>query len=177
MSYAHIRTVASLFLVASAFWAAGGRAEEQAAAAAPAAAEPTAAEPASVRTVTPQAVYAQQTAYRDQLLVGEGRFRAMTGAQRNQLAKRQRQVIETVRNLRSFDDLRPDQRTALFNDLQWINAQITGNDSERKVCEFTHTVGSRIDHSVCMTAEQAEEYRRRTQMELRKAYKCDDCKG
>ncbi len=172
MSYAHFRTVASLILAASACWATGGRAEAPAAAAGPAAAEA-----APVRTVTPQAVYAQQTAYRDQLLVGEGRFRAMTGAQRNQIAKRQRQVIEMVRNLRSFDDLRADQRTALFNDLQWINAQITGNDGDRKVCEFTHTVGSRIERSVCMTAEQAEEHRRRTQMELRKAYKCDDCKG
>lgn len=167
MSLAPFRAIALSLLAASTLWTPAGRAEEQ----------PAAAVEAPVRTVTPQMVYAQQTAFRDQLLVGEGRFRAMTGAQRNQIAKRQRQVIELVRNLRSFDELRADQRTALFNDLQWLNAQITGNDSDRKVCEFTHTVGSRIEHSVCMTAEQAEEYKRRSQMELRKTFKCDDCKG
>ena len=121
------------------------------------------------KVVTPQAVFRQQTELRDQLLVGEGRFRAMSGTQRNQIAKRQRQVIEMVRNLNSFDDLRPDQRTELFNDLQWLNEQIAGKDTGRQVCEYGRVVGTHIDHSVCMNAERAEELRRQTRADLNRA--------
>ena len=77
----------------------------------------------------------------------------------------------------TLDEMPPDQRIVIFNDLEWIKAAVTKAEDERKICEHTRTVGSNRTVSVCMTAKQQRENRDGAQQSLRTKYKCDGCAG
>ena len=65
-----------------------------------------------------------------------------------------------------------DQRTELFNELQWIDATVAKAQDERMVCEYTRSVGSNRMQSVCMTAAQRQKLRDSAQSELQRPKNC-----
>jgi hypothetical protein len=125
-------------------------------------------------------IVTQQTQLRAQVTAGKGAFKDMSKAERAALAERQDRVLQMLGGSQSLEEMQPDQRTAVFNDLEWIKAAVSKAEDERKVCEYTRAVGSNRMTSVCMTAKAQRENREATQQGLRNRYSCNlnaDCKG
>lgn len=122
-------------------------------------------------------IVTQQTQLREQVKAGKGAFKDMSKAERKALAERQDRVLQMLGENQTLDEMPPDKRVAVFNDLEWIKAAVTKAEDERKICEYTRTVGSNRVVSVCTTAKEQRENRDGAQQSLRTGYKCDDCKG
>ncbi|MEQ1513467.1 MAG: hypothetical protein ABL934_12435, partial [Lysobacteraceae bacterium] len=122
-------------------------------------------------------IVTQQTQLRQQVVAGKGAFKDMSKAERNALAERQDRVLQMLGGSQTMEDMPPDQRTVVFNDLEWIKAAVTKAEDERMICEYTRTVGSNRMVSVCMTAKAQRENRDGAHQSLRTTYKCDRCKG
>jgi hypothetical protein len=120
-------------------------------------------------------IVTQQTQLRAQVTAGKGAFKDMGKAERAALAERQDRVLQMLGGSKSIEEMRPDQRTVVFNDLEWIKAAVSNAEDERKVCEYTRTVGSNRMVSVCMTAKQQRDYRDGARQSLRIVGKCDTC--
>jgi hypothetical protein len=138
--------------------------------------------PASIASDDPKQVsvrdiVTQQTRLREQAVAGKGAFKDMKRPDRAALIERQDRVIATLGATESLDEMSPQARTDVFNDLEWIKAMVTKAEEERIICEYTRAVGSNRAVSVCMTAREHREYREGAQMSLRRAYKCDNCGG
>jgi hypothetical protein len=122
-------------------------------------------------------IVTQQTQLREQVKAGKGAFKDMSKAERKALAERQDRVLQMLGEKQTLDEMPPDQRTVVFNELEWIKAAVTKAEDERKICEYTRTVGSNRMVSVCMTAKEQRENRDGAQQSMRTQYKCDDCTG
>jgi hypothetical protein len=114
---------------------------------------------ADPQQLTIRDIVTQQTQLRAQVAAAKGAFKDMEKRDRIALMERQDRVIAMLGGNESFDVLPPDQRTVVFNDLEWIKAAITKAEDERMVCEYTRVVGSNRMKSVCMTAKQQRQYR------------------
>jgi hypothetical protein len=122
-------------------------------------------------------ILTQQTQLRSEVVAGKGAFKDMSKADRQVLTQRQDQVLQILGGLQDFDELAPDQRVVVFNDLEWIKAAVTKAEDERMICEYTRSVGSNRMKSVCVTAKEQRELREGSQQSLRSTYKCDGCIG
>jgi hypothetical protein len=136
----------------------------------------------AVASVDPQQltirdIVTQQTQLRAQVTAGKGAFKDLSKSERLALVERQDRVLQMLGGAQTLEDMPPDQRTVVFNDLEWIKAAITKAEDERMVCEYTRVVGSNRMTSVCMTAKAQREYRDGSQQSLRTKFKCDSCKG
>ena len=76
----------------------------------------------------------------------------------------------------TLDEMPPDQRVVVFNDLEWIKGVVAKAEDERMVCEHVYLTGSHIPRSVCMSARERAKLTEDTRAGLRKTYKCDDCR-
>jgi hypothetical protein len=132
---------------------------------------------ADPQQLTIRDIVTQQTQLRAQVAAGKGAFKDMEKRDRAALIERQDRVLATLGGAQTLDEMPPDQRTEIFNDLEWIKAAVTKAEDERMVCEYTRAVGSNRMTSVCMTAKQQRENRDGAQDSLRRAYKCDTCRG
>lgn len=132
---------------------------------------------ADPQQLTIRDIVTQQTQLRSQVTAGKGAFKDMSKAERKALAERQDRVLQMLGGNQTLDEMPPDQRTLVFNDLEWIKAAVTKAEDERLICEYTRTVGSNRMTSVCMTAKEQREYRDGSQKSLRTQFKCDECKG
>jgi hypothetical protein len=132
---------------------------------------------ADPQQLTIRDIVTQQTQLRSQVTAGKGAFKDMSKAERQALAERQDRVLQMLGGSQTLDEMPPDQRTLVFNDLEWIKAAVTKAEDERLICEYTRTVGSNRMTSVCMTAKEQREYREGSQKSLRTPFKCDECRG
>lgn len=132
---------------------------------------------ADPQQLTIRDIVTQQTQLRAQVVAGKGAFKDMEKRDRAALIERQDRVLAMLGGAQTLDEMPPDQRTEVFNDLEWIKAAISKAEDERMVCEYTRSVGSNRMTSICMTAKQQRENRNGAQESLRRAYKCDTCKG
>jgi hypothetical protein len=132
---------------------------------------------ADPQQLTIRDIVTQQTQLRAQVAAGKGAFKDMEKRDRAALIERQDRVLATLGGAQTLDEMPPDQRTEIFNDLEWIKAAITKAEDERMVCEYTRAVGSNRMTSVCMTAKQQRENRDGAKDSLRRVYKCDNCAG
>lgn len=119
-------------------------------------------------------ILTQQTQLRSQVIAGKGAFKDMSNADRQVLAERQGRVLQTLGSLQDLDELAPDQRIVVFNDLEWIKAAVTKAEDDRKVCEYTRTVGSNRMRSVCMTAKEQREHRDGARSTLNRGQMCTE---
>jgi len=122
-------------------------------------------------------IVTQQTQLRSQVEAGKGAFRDLSKRERVVLIERQDRVLAALGGLQTMDEIPPDQRTEIFNDLEWIKAAVTKAEDDRMVCEYTRSVGSNRMQSVCMTAKQQRDLRESSRQSLERAYKCDTCAG
>jgi uncharacterized protein (DUF2141 family) len=104
-------------------------------------------------------ILTQQTQLRAQVVAGKGAFKGMSKAERSALVERQDRVLQMLGGLQTLEDMAPDQRTVVFNDLEWIKAAVTQAEDDRMVCEYTKIAGSNRMQSVCMTAKEQREHR------------------
>ncbi len=132
---------------------------------------------ADPQQLTIRDIVTQQTQLRAQVTAGKGAFKDMSKAERKVLAERQDRVLQMLGGSETLDEMPPDQRTLVFNELEWIKAAVTKAEDERLICEYTRAVGSNRMTSVCMTAKEQREYREGSQKSLRTKFKCDDCRG
>ncbi len=122
---------------------------------------------------TPHDIVAQQTALRAQVLGAGGAFGRMDRRTRERLAARQQAVIDMLDGVTSIDALAVPQRTELFNALEWIRATIERQENSRRICEYTPTVGSHRQASVCTTAREEREHRDNAREQVRRAQGCN----
>jgi hypothetical protein len=132
---------------------------------------------ADPQQLTIRDILTQQTQLRAQVVAGKGAFKDMSKAERAALVERQDRVLQMLGGLQTLEDMAPDQRTIVFNDLEWIKATVTQAEDDRMVCEHTRIAGSNRVQSVCMTAKQQRENREGSQDSLRRTFKCDTCRG
>jgi hypothetical protein len=117
-------------------------------------------------------IVTQQTQLRAQVTAGKGAFKDMSKPERDALAERQDRVLRTLDSNQALEDMPPDQRTAVFNDLEWIKAAVSKAEDDRMICEYTRTVGSNRMVSVCMTAKAQREHREGAQQSMRTTQNC-----
>lgn len=121
-------------------------------------------------------IVTQQYQLRQQVVAGKGAFKDMSEAQRKALAERQDRVLQMLDGSQTLDEMPPDQRVVVFNDLEWIKGAVAKAEDERLVCEYVYLTGSHIPRSVCMSAGERAQLTDDTRAGLRKTYKCDDCR-
>ena len=126
---------------------------------------------ADPQQLTIRDIVAQQTQLRAQVSAGKGAFKDLNKSERQALVERQDRVLQMLGGAETLDDMPPDKRTVVFNDLEWIKAAVTKAEDERMVCEYIRSVGSNRMTSVCMTAKAQREYRENTQNQLRRGGK------
>ena len=132
---------------------------------------------ADPQQLTIRDIVTQQTQLRAQVNAGKGAFRDLSKPERQALVERQDRVLQMLGGAQTLEEMPPDQRAVVFNELEWIKAAVTTAEDERMVCEYTRVVGSNRPTSVCMTAKAQREYREAAQNSLRVQKKCDECKG
>lgn len=132
---------------------------------------------ADPQQLTIRDIVTQQTQLRAQVAAGKGAFKDMNKSERQALIERQDRVLSMLGGAQTLDEMPPDQRAQVFNELEWIKAAVSQAEDDRMVCEYTRAVGSNRLQSVCMTAKKQRELRAATQESLRRGGKCDSCAG
>ena len=128
---------------------------------------------ADPQQLTIRDILTQQTQLRAQVVAGKGAFKDMATAERRALVERQDRVLAMLGSVETLEQMRPDQRTEVFNDLEWIKAAITQAEDDRMVCEYTRIAGSNRMKSVCMTARQQREHREQARATLGREGMCN----
>lgn len=114
---------------------------------------------ADPQQLTIRDILTQQTQLRAQVVAGKGAFKDMSKTERAALVERQDRVLQMLGGLETLETMAPDQRTIVFNDLEWIKAVVAKAEDDRMVCEYTKIAGSNRMQSVCMTAKEQREHR------------------
>ena len=119
------------------------------------------------------AIVAQQTGLRAQVVAKQGGFKDLSQRERDEMMAVQDRVLAMLTPVRNLEELNTDQRVALFNDLQLIAGMAKNAEDNRKVCERTRAVGSNRYQVVCMTALEYERNKARAQGEMNKPQMCN----
>lgn len=98
----------------------------------------------------------QQREIRADLMAGTGRYKQMPTSKREQILKKQDDLLRMLEGKETSDDLSTDQQMAAFNSLEWIEAAINNEEGERMVCRRERTIGSNRITRVCRTEAQME---------------------
>ncbi|GAB3373777.1 hypothetical protein GCM10027431_25830 [Lysobacter rhizosphaerae] len=109
------------------------------------------------KTVQFEAVRTQQAEIRAGVEAKSGLYKDMEPRTRSELLQRQTEVLSLIEGKQVPDELNPDQRIKLFNDLEWIEAAINRTADERLICEYSKTIGSNRRTKTCRTAAQVRE--------------------
>lgn len=130
------------------------------------------AQDATKITESRDAIVAQQTQLRGQVVAKQGGFKDLSQRERDEMIAVQDRILETLKPVKDIEELSTDQRVALFNDLQSVAAMAKNAEDNRKVCERTRAVGSNRYTVVCMTALEYERNKARAQDALNRAQVC-----
>lgn len=104
-------------------------------------------------------IRAQQIDIRADVLAGEGQYADMNEFERRELASKQTELLEILAGKEFFSELSQDEQFEAFNTLQWIKAAVTGDESQRVVCEYVPRTGSRIGAQHCATVAERRDTR------------------
>jgi len=111
----------------------------------------------------------QQAEIREGVTAHSGRYKNLSQSTRTELLVRQAEVLALIKGKQIPDDLSQEQRTEVFNHLEWIEAAINDSQDERLICEQRKTIGSNRRQRVCRTAAQIREDHDRARQELDRA--------
>ncbi|HEY1139367.1 MAG TPA: hypothetical protein VGE88_04065 [Lysobacter sp.] len=114
------------------------------------------------------AVRTQQTEIHEGLLARNGRYASLSSQTRTSILSKQATLFKLLEGKQTADELDEHQRLEVFNTLEWIEATINGEQSERMVCRREKTIGSMRITRVCRTAaddERMKEEARRRMLE------------
>lgn len=114
------------------------------------------------------AIVEQQKEMRSEVQARSGRYRDMSGSDRERLLSVQDRVLRQLEGRTRTTELSPADRIALFNDLEEISALVNKAEDERMICERSRPIGSNRPVNVCKSVaerrlerEQSLEARRR----------------
>jgi hypothetical protein len=112
-------------------------------------------------------IVTQQREIRADLMAGTGRYEQMPASKRQEIVKKQDDLLRMLEGKATSDDLSEDQRVAVRNSLESIEAAISSEEGERKICRRERTLGSNRLTRVCRTEAQmaAERDRAREQLD------------
>ncbi len=99
-------------------------------------------------------IRAQQEQMRGDVLAGKGIYKEMSREKRDELARRQSDLIALLGEHQSLDELSEADKTRAFNTLEWIKATVTNAEDARVVCERKRPVGSNRVQRVCATVAE-----------------------
>jgi hypothetical protein len=111
-------------------------------------------------------IRAQQAEIRSDAKARTGLYEDMTETTRRELFSRQNRVLVTIGDKATAAQLTENQRLAVFNDLEWIEAAINKAEDEQMVCERRAILGSNRKERICMTVAQMREARERARDEM-----------
>lgn len=111
-------------------------------------------------------IRAQQAEIRAGVMARSGPYKDMSSSTRTQLLNRQTEMLSIIEGKAGPSELNEDQRTRVFNSLEWIEATINQAEDERLICERRATIGSNRKERVCRTAAQIREDRERAREEF-----------
>lgn len=118
-------------------------------------------------------ISAQQIELRGKVIAGKGPFKDLSQGERDALVAKQNRVLELIQGVDNIEDLRPEARVEVFNNIEWVKAAVTKAEDERMVCEYVKVTGSHRLKSVCMTAKQQREHRENARSSLNRGQKCN----
>ena len=110
-------------------------------------------------------VRTQQAEIRAGVMARSGPYKDMSSSTRTQLLNRQTEMLAIIDGKTGPGELNEEQRTRVFNSLEWIEATINQAEDERLICERRATIGSNRKERVCRTAAQMREERERAREE------------
>ncbi|MDG2517804.1 hypothetical protein [Lysobacter soli] len=119
----------------------------------------------------------QQTEIRDGVEARTGRYKDLSSSQRNELLAKQARMLQTIEGKHSTAELNDQQKTEVFNTLEWIEAVVNNDGEDRMVCERRAVLGSTRKERVCKTASQWREEREAARNMMDSRGSCMDCKS
>jgi hypothetical protein len=108
----------------------------------------------------------QQREIRADLIAGTGRYDQMPASKREEIVKKQDDLLRMLEGKATSDDLSEDQRVTVLNSLESIEAAISSEEGERKVCTRERTLGSNRLTRVCRTEAQMAAEREQAREQL-----------
>ena len=118
----------------------------------------------------------QQAEIRDSVESRKAPYDGLSDAQRSELLSKQSRMLNMLDGKRSTDDLNEQQKTEVFNTLEWIKSVANNSGDERMVCERRTVLGSNRKERVCNTAAQWSEEREASQRAMDSRGVCSDCR-
>jgi len=114
-------------------------------------------------------IRSQQAEIRAAVEARAGLYKDLPSNMRSELLAKQSQLLSIMEGKRSTSDLNEEQKTEIFNTLEWIEAAVNNVQDERLVCERRPILGSNRKERVCKTAAQlrAEHESARDQLDRR----------
>ena len=122
-------------------------------------------------------IQTQQAEIRAGVEARSGRYKDLSSDTRNQLLTKQAQMLSILDGKQSTDQLSEDQKTEVFNTLEWIEATVNNSDDERMVCERRQILGSTRKERVCKTVAQMRQEREAAREQMDQRGGCSDCRG
>jgi hypothetical protein len=89
----------------------------------------------------------------------DGPYRDLSAAERDELLNKQAQLLRLIEGKHSTSELNEQQKTEVFNTLEWIEGAVNKAENERMVCERRPVLGSTRKERICKTAAQWSEER------------------
>ncbi|MGO4221687.1 hypothetical protein AB4Y64_07495 [Lysobacter sp. TAF61] len=99
-------------------------------------------------------IRAQQQQIRYGVENKDGPYRDLSATERDELLSKQAKLLHLIEGKRSTSDLNEEQKTEVFNTLEWIEGAVNKAENERMVCERRAVLGSTRKERVCKTAAE-----------------------
>jgi hypothetical protein len=113
------------------------------------------------------AITAQQKVIQSEIIAERGRYKDLPANTRMELLSRQAAMMSLLQGKSSAAELTADERTKVFNTLEWMEAAINQeSDDERLVCRREKPLGSTRTTRICRTVAQEREAKERARQEL-----------
>jgi len=100
------------------------------------------------------AIRTQQAEIRAAVEARAGLYKDLPSNTRSELLAKQSQLMSVMEGKQSTNDLNEQQKTEIFNTLEWIEATVNNVEDERLICERRPILGSNRKERVCKTAAQ-----------------------
>lgn len=122
-------------------------------------------------------IRSQQMEIRDGVETRKAPYDDLSASERSELLAKQARMLHLLDGKRSTEDLNEQQKTEVFNTLEWIEAVVNNSEDERMICERRPILGSTRKERICKTASQWREEREAARNIMDSRGLCADCKS
>lgn len=122
-------------------------------------------------------IRAQQSEIRSNVESRKAPYNNLSASERSELLLKQSRMLNMLDGKQSTDELSEQQKTEVFNTLEWIEAVANNTEDERMVCERRPVLGSTRKERICKTASQWREEREAARSTMDSRSICRDCGG